>query len=270
MCREGEEKHKHHIIPRYRGGSNTQENLVEVTITQHSMYHYCNYLLWGREEDNIAWRALSGQITMSEAKIEARRMGSKNATKAFKEKLKNPEKLKEHKQKCREAQLNSINRQANVTRCRKIQPLAVEASLKPESRQKRKNTLNEIKHQQGEKNSQYGKIWITNGTKEGSYRINKDQPIPEGFRLGRVCYDSNEHIEKCFAKYIYTIITPENKIVIIKNLKKYCNDNELDLKSMWCVSVGKLKAYKNYRVTREAIIKENQTTIDNPPPSVLC
>jgi hypothetical protein len=49
---------------------------------------------------------------------------------------------------------------------------------------KRKNTFKNIKHQQGEKNSQYGKMWITN--EKDSYRIDRNASIPEGWRKGRV------------------------------------------------------------------------------------
>ena len=38
-------------------------------------------------------------------------------------------------------------------------------------------------HQQGEKNSQFGSIWITDGT--ANQKIKKDAVIPEGWRKGR-------------------------------------------------------------------------------------
>jgi hypothetical protein len=69
-----------------------------------------------------------------------------------------------------------------------IQVKAVEEAKKPESIRKKKQTLSKIKHQQGETNSQYGKMWITDGTKDGSYRISKVDIIPEGYRKGRVCF----------------------------------------------------------------------------------
>jgi hypothetical protein len=77
MCRPNERTHKHHIIPRYMGGPDTPENLVEVTVTQHAMFHFCNYQLWGNEEDKIAWRGLSGLITADEAALEAMALGAK-------------------------------------------------------------------------------------------------------------------------------------------------------------------------------------------------
>ncbi|EQA7786718.1 hypothetical protein ACX818_001309 [Acinetobacter baumannii] len=56
---------------------------------------------------------------------------------------------------------------------------------KPETIEKVKNTFAEIKHQQGEKNSQFGKMWIHNLELKKSTRINKNDPIPEGWNKGR-------------------------------------------------------------------------------------
>ncbi|AZU98596.1 putative GIY-YIG family Seg-like homing endonuclease [Acinetobacter phage AbTZA1] len=56
---------------------------------------------------------------------------------------------------------------------------------KPETIEKVKNTFAEIKHQQGEKNSQFGKMWIHSLELRKSTRINKDEPIPEGWNKGR-------------------------------------------------------------------------------------
>jgi hypothetical protein len=60
-------------------------------------------------------------------------------------------------------------------------------SMKAQStsaKQKRNLTFREIKHQQGENNSQFGKIWITNGNE--SKIVEKTLPIPYGWRKGRV------------------------------------------------------------------------------------
>jgi hypothetical protein len=50
--------------------------------------------------------------------------------------------------------------------------------------EKKKNTFSKIGHQQGSKNSQYGKMWITNGKESRS--IPGQETIPEGWRKGRV------------------------------------------------------------------------------------
>jgi hypothetical protein len=72
-------KNKHHIIPRYMGGSDSPENLVEVTLTQHAMFHYCNWCLWGNKEDEIAWKAISGKISIEDIILESRKLGGRNA-----------------------------------------------------------------------------------------------------------------------------------------------------------------------------------------------
>lgn len=187
MCKGDEITHRHHIIPRYMGGTDVVENLVEVSVTQHAIFHYCNYQLWKNEEDKIAWKMLGGQITAGEAHLEARKLGGKRGAQKIKEKLQNPEVLKEYKKQCKKAYYNSKNLDKMLAYAKINQPKATEAAKNPESNRKRKQTLSTIKHQQGEKNSQYGKMWITNGTKEGSYRISKNESIPEGYRKGRVC-----------------------------------------------------------------------------------
>lgn len=64
--------------------------------------------------------------------------------------------------------------------------LANAASLLPESRIKRKQTYATIGHQQGEKNSQFGTCWVTNGSE--NKKINKndlDNFLLLGYSLGR-------------------------------------------------------------------------------------
>ena len=57
-------------------------------------------------------------------------------------------------------------------------------TLTPEAIAKKKETLAKIGHQQGEKNSQHGTMWITNGTE--NQKIQKESPIPLGWQKGRV------------------------------------------------------------------------------------
>ena len=59
-------KHKHHIIPKHRGGSDDSSNLVEVSVTQHAMWHYAEWQLNGDEWDRIAWLGLAGISTCAE------------------------------------------------------------------------------------------------------------------------------------------------------------------------------------------------------------
>ena len=53
----------------------------------------------------------------------------------------------------------------------------------PEAMKKRRETFKEVKHQQGERNSQYGTMWITNNL--SNRKIKKDEQIPLGWKKGR-------------------------------------------------------------------------------------
>ena len=68
--------HKHHVTPRYRDPTSTIT--VDVTVTQHSMYHFANWQLWGAKEDWIAWKSLSSQITDEERFLETSALGGRN------------------------------------------------------------------------------------------------------------------------------------------------------------------------------------------------
>jgi len=252
-CENSPLMHKHHIIPRYMGGTDDPTNLVEVAVTQHAMYHFCNYQLWKNIEDYVAYRGLSGQISEAEFLVEKFSVFGKIGNDKLREKIKNdPEWAEEVKIKRQESWEN--NRERNVEKIRTHQPKAVEAARTKEAREKQKNKFEEIGHQQGEKNSQYGKMWITDGTKEGSYRINKGDSIPEGFRKGRVSKNEDD------IKYIYVITTPEGEIIRTKYLFSFCTDNNLSNSNMYQVAVGNASHHKGFKVHRE---------LDKPPTNML-
>jgi hypothetical protein len=52
-------KHRHHLVPRHRGGTDA-DGLVTCSPTQHAMFHYCEWKLHGHREDYIAWKGLAG------------------------------------------------------------------------------------------------------------------------------------------------------------------------------------------------------------------
>lgn len=55
-------KHKHHIIPKHRGGTNEPSNLIEVTPIQHAMFHFCEWKLWGDYKDFCAYKMILGDV----------------------------------------------------------------------------------------------------------------------------------------------------------------------------------------------------------------
>jgi len=63
-------KHIHHIVPKHMGGSNDPSNLIELTIEEHAEAHRKLWEKHGKWQDKIAWKTLSGQINIQEARME--------------------------------------------------------------------------------------------------------------------------------------------------------------------------------------------------------
>jgi len=74
--------HKHHIVPKHMGGSDDPSNLVELTIEEHAEAHLRLWEEHGIEYDLIAYRCLSGQISLSEASHHAWKTGSMKGARA--------------------------------------------------------------------------------------------------------------------------------------------------------------------------------------------
>lgn len=73
--------HTHHIIPRHIGGTDDPSNLVELTVEEHAEAHRILFETYGRWQDEVAWKTLSGQISSYEAAQQARvkaNLGNKN------------------------------------------------------------------------------------------------------------------------------------------------------------------------------------------------
>lgn len=71
-------KHKHHIIPRHAGGTDDPENILELTVEEHAEAHRLLHEKYGKHEDWVAWKCLSGQIGKEEIQIEKSRMAGIN------------------------------------------------------------------------------------------------------------------------------------------------------------------------------------------------
>lgn len=81
--------------------------------------------------------------------------------------------------------LNSENKrlQRGCFHNEKLRQQANEKSRSPEAIAKKKETFARIGHQQGEKNSSFGKHWIHKGTE--NRLVPKNDPVPEGWEIGR-------------------------------------------------------------------------------------
>jgi hypothetical protein len=99
----------------------------------------------------------------------------------------------EHKQRCRDAN-NYVKNRYDISQhaeefrfdLNKEHRLKVQAKANsPEAIAKKKETFKEIKHQQGKKNSQFGKRWIYSLVEKRSKSILKSDLIPEGWLEGR-------------------------------------------------------------------------------------
>ena len=80
-------KHKHHIAPKHMGGSDDPSNLVELTIEEHAEAHKKLWEEHGRWQDKIAWKTLSGQINIQEARMEMMKYNNPMHKSEVKEKM---------------------------------------------------------------------------------------------------------------------------------------------------------------------------------------
>jgi HNH endonuclease len=69
--------HKHHIIPRHAGGSNDPSNLKMLTVEEHVAAHKELFEKYGRWQDNLAVRFLTGITSKKEAVAESLAMGGR-------------------------------------------------------------------------------------------------------------------------------------------------------------------------------------------------
>ena len=74
--------------------------------------------------------------------------------------------------------------QLMIEHARRNVKIASQYANTPHAIENKKSTFRKIGHQQGAKNSQFGKMWITNGYNNKS--IPGHETIPEGWRKGRV------------------------------------------------------------------------------------
>jgi hypothetical protein len=181
--------HKHHIVPRHMGGTDDSSNLITLTVEEHAEAHRQLFEQYGKEEDRIAWLTLSGQASRPEIMRMACKLGRKKTDKILEERYGEgwrTVQAKNASNALQEKLQKDLNfKQKFLEKIKNGRLLGVESAKSLESRKKRKETFSRNKHQQGSKNSNYGKIWIKNSTLMQNKTHPKDQPIPDGWVKGR-------------------------------------------------------------------------------------
>lgn len=79
-------KHIHHIVPKHMGGTDNPDNLVELTVEEHAEAHRKLYEEFGKHQDYLAWKGLSGRIGKDEIIQELSALGGKRGAETCKEK----------------------------------------------------------------------------------------------------------------------------------------------------------------------------------------
>jgi hypothetical protein len=188
--------HNHHYLPKHAGGTDHPSNIVKVTIQEHASLHYERWVLCGDPNDHIAWLGLSGMIPKEEAIKHSLKLGRIKTdlyiqqqygvtnimhVEAFIKKAQegrksyyqnNPDLISDFRSEhTRSAAKEGLMRKYGVDNPSKLEH--VKAIISSKSKQ----------HQSKSGNSQWGTMWITNGTK--NVKIKKTDPLPIGYRPGR-------------------------------------------------------------------------------------
>ena len=124
-------RHKHHIIPKHMGGTDVSENIVEVTIYEHSMLHKQLWDDLGHWQDYVAWQGLLRNIDVAEITKLKQSYGGRKGGLKNKNILKTPE----HRQKMSESHLGK----PSPMKGKKHTAETVEKMSKPKSKEQQQS-----------------------------------------------------------------------------------------------------------------------------------
>lgn len=186
-------KHIHHIIPKHMGGTDDSSNLVELTVQQHAEAHCELFLLYGREEDYIAWRGLAGIIGHEQAVYEQICLAAKKGGEVARQILKGKPGPKQSEKTV--AKRMATFRTRGYNPANHLPKNTREGALKAIETKKVNGTYGAMisnlqpGYWKGKKrtsmngNQFASKPWITNGIE--SRKLNSNETIPSGWRFGR-------------------------------------------------------------------------------------
>jgi hypothetical protein len=212
-------RHKHHIIPKHRGGTNDPSNLVEISLTQHAMFHYCEWKLHGKRADYVAWKRLVGNLNDEELVHQKLIMGGENGGRKTKElglgifALSKEERSNISKRAGkiggRKGGVSKSEKKINA--CRENIKKAVEVFMENDTPEK---------------------------ARERGIKGNKSQR--EKFESGG----------RTIAEQKWIVTAPNGETLEVSNLKKFCRENNLLPNKMCEVGKGKWKQHRGYTCKR--------------------
>ena len=178
--------HLHHIIPKHMGGTNDPENLVKLTVEEHAEAHKKLFEEHGCWQDYLAWQGLAGLIS----KEDLVKQIQSEAAKAKLEKYGNP--------------FSGLRTWGNFLINEDFRKHVSSLSNTPEAIAKKKETMAKNKHQQGEKNSQYGKKWYVEENAIDLSLRKQFKEAPEGWITTTEWKDSKKNKNSnCYGKHWY-------------------------------------------------------------------
>jgi hypothetical protein len=155
--------HTHHIIPKYMGGTDDPDNLVELTVIDHAIAHLVRWKMFGDDRDKWAWNVLSGRSERNDSEF------------------------------CRETQMKLLEKGVHNWQLKNGSDF--EHVRKGRSERMKGNTLGALRNitseyraiqAEGAKGNTNvrGRVWVVNDITKERRRISKSETIPKGFRRG--------------------------------------------------------------------------------------
>lgn len=208
-------KHKHHIIPKHRGGSNDPSNLVEVSLTQHAMFHYCEWKLHEKRADYIAWKRLVGNLSDKELVHQKLIMAGEKGGRKVKELGLGIFSLSKE-------QRSEIGKKAGKIGGAKGGASKSEKKINAS----RKNILKAVQ------------VFMENDTQEKARE--------RGIKGNKSQREKFEKEGRTIAEQKWIVTTPEGETLEVSNLKKFCIESNLLPNKMCEVGKGKWKQHRGY------------------------
>ena len=208
-------RHKHHIIPKHKGGTNDISNLVDVTITQHAIFHYCEWRLHKKRADYIAWKALVGYLSEEEIIHQKLIMGGENGGKKTKE-------------------------------------LGVGIfALTKDQRSENSKKSGKIGGKKGGMSKSEKKINACKENIKKAVVIFMENDTPEKARERGIKGNKAQRLKlkeegRTIAEQMWIVTTPDGENLQIANLKQFCRENNLLINKMCEVGKGKWKQHRGY------------------------